>query len=217
MPGAPRKPSIWSRLLRGLSVAQAKVEIGVLTVVRQDGRTGVYRQVDLHLACWCENTWSPFAAGVTLGGGATVRASGRFLTPSQQLNLTLRPAEYEARVLVDHLDLASSGLLSAGSAIGGLAGAAVQVRSTVGALHANGAVRIDRLKLARNGRPSPKPVLASFSLAEARRLPDEEGSGRIERATFSLGERRDPGGGNVSMGEWGSPVGPASRRQRAGH
>lgn len=206
-PGTPpRRPSFWSELLRHLSVEQAKVRVGALAVTRLDGRTVLYRRIDVHLDCWCENTWSPFSANATLGNGANLRASGRFLAPKRQLDLfssqqaklsasqqtspSLRPTDIDARVSVSHLDLGSSGLLSSGSAVGGLVEATGQVQSTANSFRVNGTARIDRLKLAKNGQPSAKPVLASFSVAQVRRAPGEKTTGTIQHATFASGGAR---------------------------
>ncbi len=200
VPGAPQKPSVWRELVRHLSVAQAQVSFDQLTAGRESGRTAQYRQVEVHLACWCENTWSPFVAKAVLEHGAIVRANGRYLTPSP-LQTTVRPTEFEARVSVSPFDLASSGLLAAGSALGGLVDATGQVQSTAESIHVSGMAHLDRLKLAKSGRPSPKTVLASFSLTQAQHAPGRETTGTIEHAAFSVGGARVDVAGSYRLGE----------------
>ncbi len=158
----PSRASVWSELLQRLQVDSATVHAGVITFDRRDGSQLAALATDVNVSRWSPGSPAAFTVVSTIAGGS-VHAAGtvvhtaglpRLLTDSQ---LKLR-----------HVDLAK-GLLPHGSPVRGTVDADVHlVSGGEGGWIADGSAGVQRLVVARNGRPAPGPVLANFRVQGAR-------------------------------------------------
>ncbi len=191
LPAGPEKEGIWSRLAEHLEVEEARIKLDSLTLTGigpgADRGPRVYRAIDVVLTQWIPGHGAPFVALAIIPGNGSVAAKGTVQVPRKELASELgakQPLGFAAHVSVHHLDLAQSGLLPAHSAIAGLLDADAQVSSDGAVLAVSGTTQVARLKLARNGQPSPRLVSASFVVHHRLQAPV---GGTIDRATVSLG------------------------------
>jgi AsmA protein len=184
---APPKPAAaatnaeGASMLDNLSVDTAQIKNGSVTLstAGQQG-TAVYQQLNAQITNLTPKTSSPFTVSAQLPGGGTLDANGK-LGPFNQANNAATPID--AQVTLKHVELGSAGVLPPDAGIGGTADLQAQIQSNGQTLNATGTTQIAGIKLAKNGKPSPKPVQVQFAITQ-----DEQAmTGQIHRATFTVG------------------------------
>ena len=169
-------------MLQKLSVDEAQVKNGTLTL-QTAGHTGapaVYQQLNAQVTNLTPTSSSPFSVSAQLPGGGSLSANGK-AGPFNQENDAATPVD--ARVSLKHVQLETSGALPPDAGISGITDFQAQVQSNGQTLHATGTAHVDGIKLAKDGRPSAKPVDAQFALAQDERAM----TGDIQHATVTIG------------------------------
>jgi len=169
-------------MLESLSVDSAVVKNGAvtLTTAGQTGAPAVYQQMNAEITNLTPKNWSPFTLSAQLPGGGTLNAAGK-AGPFNQANDAATPVD--AQVTLKRVDLATAGVLPTDAGIGGEMDLQAQVRSNGQTLNATGTAHVDRIKLAKNGQPSGKPVEAQFAVVQN----ELAKTGDVEHATISVG------------------------------
>ena len=169
-------------MLDSLSVDSAEVKNGTvtLTTAGQAGSPAVYQQVNATLTNLTPKSWSPFTASAQLPGGGSLSAKGK-AGPFNQANDAATPVD--AQVNLNHVELATSGVLAPDAGISGLANLQAQIQSNGQTLSATGTAHVDGIKLAKNGQPSRKPVEAQFTVLQN----EHAMTGEVQHATLSVG------------------------------
>ncbi len=169
-------------MLDNLSVDDAEVTNGsaTITTAGQAGTPAVYQQINAKITNLTPKSSSPFTASAQLPGGGSLSASGN-MGPFNQENNAATPLD--AQVSLKHVELESSGVLAPDAGISGMTDLQAQIKSNGQLLNAAGTAQVNGIKLARNGRPSAKPVNAQFAIAQDERAL----SGAIQHATITIG------------------------------
>ena len=169
-------------MLRRLVVDDAEVKNGTVTMTTagQAGAPAVYQQMNATITNLTPTSWSPFTVSAQLPGGGNLQASGKAGPFNQESNAS---TPVDAKVSLSHVELETSGVLAPDAGISGMANLEAQVQSNGQMLNATGTAHIDGIKLAKNGRPSAKPVDAQFAVAQN----EQAMTGEIQHATISVG------------------------------
>ncbi|RXH57607.1 AsmA family protein [Granulicella sibirica] len=169
-------------MLRSLTVDSAEVKNGTvtLTTAGQAGAPAVYQQLNAQVTNLTPTSWSPFSLTAQLPGGGSLAANGK-AGPFNAENNAATPLS--AQITLKHVELETSGVLAPDAGISGLADLQALVQSNGQLLTATGTAHVDNIKLARNGRPSAKPVEAQFAVAQN----EQAMTGEIQHAALSVG------------------------------
>ena len=169
-------------MLQNLSVDDAQVKNGTVTLATagQTGSPAVYQQVNAQIKNLTPKSSSPFSVSAQLPGGGSLNASGKAGPFNQQDNAA---TPVDANISLKNVELGSAGILPPDAGIGGVVNLQAQVQSNGQTLNANGTAQVDKIKLAKNGQPSAKPVQAQFAITQ-----DElANTGQIQHATLTVG------------------------------
>jgi hypothetical protein len=168
-------------MLDNLSVDDAEIKNGSLTLTTkgQAGRA-VYQQVNAQIKNLTPKTSSPFTASAQLPGGGSFNASGN-IGPLNHTNSAATPLE--AQVTFKQVRLGTAGVLPADAGIDGIADLQARVVSNGQTLNVTGVTQIARIKLAKNGQPSAKPVQLQFTIAQN----VQAMTGQVQQAIFTVG------------------------------
>ena len=137
------------------------------------------RDVNLEVRDFAANAAFPFSLSAKIDGGGTLKLDGT-AGPIDQTDATLTP--FSATLNLAGVDMAASGL-AAGAPIAGVASLSGKGSSANGKLTWNGKLSAEKLKLARNGTPSRRPVEFDFGVAHDLRTH----SGALQRGDIHLG------------------------------
>jgi AsmA protein len=168
-------------MLDSLSVDVAEIKNGALTLTTK-GQAGSanYSQLNAEIKNLTPKTSSPFTASAVLPGGGTFNANGN-VGPLNQTNNAATPLD--AQVAFKHVALGSAGVLPPDAGIEGMADLQAKVTSNGQTLNATGTTQVAGIKLAKNGRPSAKPVQLDFTVAQN----EQAMTGEVKQATFTVG------------------------------
>jgi AsmA protein len=146
-----------------LSVKHVKISNCRLTLSRTVGhwKPLVLEQVNMELRDFSSTSAFPFSLSATVQGGGTINLSGKAgpINPTDSamtpVNVTLKAAQ---------LDLEHSGLNDFAPSVSGLASFDGSGESDGVVMRLNGKLKVDKLKLAKDGVPSTRAVEADFSV-----------------------------------------------------
>jgi hypothetical protein len=184
VPEPPKPPEAnpeGKSMLDGLSVDDAEIKNGSLTLTTK-GQAGqaAYQQVNAQIRNLTPKTSSPFTVSAQLPGGGSFNASGN-VGPLNQTNSAATPLD--AQVTFKQVGLGTAGVLPADAGIDGVADLQARVVSNGQTLNAAGSTQIARIKLAKNGQPSAKPVQLQFRIAQN----VQAMTGEVQQATITIG------------------------------
>jgi hypothetical protein len=168
-------------MLDTLSVDDAQIKNGSLTLTTK-GQTGsaVYQQLNAQIKNLTPKTSSPFSASAQLPGGGSFNANGN-VGPLNQTSSAATPLD--AQVTFKQVGLGTTGMLPADAGIDGMADLQAKVVSNGQTLNATGSTQIARIKLAKDGQPSAKPVQLQFAIVQN----EQAMTGEVQQATFTVG------------------------------
>jgi AsmA protein len=158
------------------------IKNGTITVKSPGQATpAIYNQLNAELTNVSPTASSPFKLTAKVPGGGGLTADGT-TGPIDQANASATPLN--AHVAISHLDLASSGVIPAEDGISGIANVDLKALSDGKNLNANVSANIQDLRVARNGSPSPKPVLVQLTLSENLQALN----GHLQNAAITIGK-----------------------------
>ena len=171
-----------STMMDNLSVDSAEVKNGTVTLTTpgQAGAPAVYQQLNASVTNLTPKSFSPFSVSAQLPGGGSLNANGK-AGPFDQVNSAATPVD--ATVSLKHVELETSGVLAPDAGISGLANLDAKVKSNGETLDASGTAHVDGIKLAKNGRPSAKPLDVQFTVAQNERAL----TGTLQQAVIHIG------------------------------
>ena len=170
-------------VLPNLTVNKIDIEDGTVTVGTAPA-TGPQRQyTDLNASLKNFSFTGPFSFTLSgkLPGDGSLTVSGD-AGPVAQGDASLTPAT--AQVELKSADLAAAGLVDAGAGVGGVADLSAKLVSNGQTAQVQGTATLTRLRLAKNGTPSPKPVDVRFQVSEDLRAM----TGTIQQADVQVGK-----------------------------
>jgi AsmA protein len=142
-----------------VSIGRLQIKDGVLTL-QQGGRKHQYKDVSLSVSDFSGTTAFPFTLSASTPGGGSIAAEGK-AGPLEPADTSRTP--FTGQVKVTGLDVAQSGLLEAGSGIGGELDFEGTVRSDGQRLHSEGKATVNKLVVVRGGTPAAQPVSLTYA------------------------------------------------------
>jgi hypothetical protein len=177
----PQKAPDSNDMLSTLSADHLQIKNGTLSLATAgQSKPAVYQQLNAEVTNLSPTASSPFKLSAQVPGGGSLNADG-----------TAGPINYDepgstplnTHATLNHIDLASSGLISPETGIAGLANVDMKATSDGKTLNANISGDAQGLRLARNGSPSAKPVNLVATITQNMQAL----TGQIQTATVSIG------------------------------
>jgi AsmA protein len=168
--------------MENLSVDDAEIKNGTITLATagQVGSAGVYSELNAQITNLTPKSSSPFSVSAQLPGGGVLNAKGN-AGPFNQQNNAATPLN--AQIDLKHFNLGTAGVLPPDAGISGVADLQAQVKSDGQTLNATGTTQVTGIKLAKNGKPSAKPVQVQFNVTQN----EQAMTGQIQQATITIG------------------------------
>jgi len=145
-----------------VSVAKLEVKNGTISVANtaSSAKPQVYQNVNIGVKNFSFSAQFPFSLSASLPGGGEAKMEGKAgpISPTDAARTPL-----QAKVTVKQLDLAGSGFVEPSSGIGGIANFEGTLASDGKAVHTNGAVTLDKLKLSPKGTPAGRAVNMKYA------------------------------------------------------
>jgi hypothetical protein len=175
----PPPPPNSNDMLSTFSADHIQVKNGTITVKSPGQATpSVYQQLNAEFNNLSPTTSAPFKLTAQVPGGGSVTADGT----AGPFNASATP--FNAHVAISHLDLASSGVISREAEIAGIANVDLKALSDGKNLNANVSANIQGLRVAKNGSPSPKPVVVRLTVVQNL----ETQSGQLQNTVVNIGK-----------------------------
>lgn len=166
-----------------LSVAKLNVNDGRISIgkANSSAKPRVYDKVNIEVRDFSTTSKFPFSLSAELPGGGTMKLDGS-AGPINAADSSLTPLD--AKLTVNHMDLAQSGIIDPSAGIAGIADLDGALVSDGKNAHVTGTLKADELKLAEKGSPATKPVELKFTLDHV--LQSE--SGTLSQGDIAMGK-----------------------------
>jgi uncharacterized protein involved in outer membrane biogenesis len=177
----PSKAPDNNDMLSTLVADHLQVKNGTVSLLTAgQSKPAVYQQLNAEISNLSPTGSSPLKLTAQVPGGGSLSADGT-AGPVNYDDTSATPLNLHAAL--NHIDLASSGLVAPEAGIAGLASADIKALSDGKTLNANVSANAQNLQLARNGSPSTKPVDLQMTLSQNMQAM----TGQIQRATLTVG------------------------------
>ncbi len=178
---APSAPAEKSNLQ--LSVKLVKISGGRFTMGKTGGhqRPLVLQDVNLELRDYSSDTAFPFSFSANVAGGGAIKLDGK-AGPVDATDASLTPID--AQLGITRLDLAASGLTEGTPGVGALLSFDGSGGSHNGRAQATGKLKLEKLKLARQGTPAQSLVELDFDVSHDLR----KQAGTIRQGDIHIGK-----------------------------
>ncbi|QNI35905.1 DUF748 domain-containing protein [Edaphobacter albus] len=179
---APPKAPDSNDMLSTLSADHLQIKNGTLSLsTAGQSKPAVYQQLNAEVTNLSPTASSPFKLTAQVPGGGSLNADGN-LGPINYNDAAASPLN--AHATLNHIDLASSGVVAPETGIHGIANVDLRAISDGKNLNANVSANAQNLQLARNGSPSAKPVNLVMTVNQNM----QSLTGQIQNATVSVGQ-----------------------------
>jgi len=173
---APPSSSANEFSVQKLSLNNGRINIGSTGSQKHS----VYDKVDLTASDVSLTTKFPVTLTANLPGGGNLKLEGT-VGPLDQENTALTPVD--AKLNMQGLNLASTGLLDPSAGLGGLLDLNASLNSQSGEAHLTGTAKLSKAMLVSGGSPSSTPVNVDFNTKYDLR----KNSGVLEPSTLKIG------------------------------
>lgn len=171
-----------NNMLSTLTADRIQIKNGAFTITTPGQTTpAVYQQLNAEITNFSPTTSSPFKLTAQIPGGGSLSAEGS-AGPLNQASASATPLN--AHATLNHLDLASSGIIAPDAGVKGLANVDLRALSDGKNLNANISANAQNLQIARNGSPSAKPVDLRAAIAQN----VQTLTGQIQNAAITIGK-----------------------------
>jgi AsmA protein len=140
-----------------LTISNGKIIVGT---VGSKAKPSVYSNVNLEASDLSYTTQFPFKLTATGPGNADLKVDGK-AGPINQTDTSLTPLN--ATVVVQHLDLATTGFIDPASGIAGIMDFNGSLNSDGKKMNSKGTVKANKLKASAAGQPSSVPVTVDYA------------------------------------------------------
>lgn len=157
------KPAESGKSAPQISVEKFEISDGTIrmghTSGHAAGKESVYQNVNLVARNISATTAMPFTLSATLPGGGKLALEGQAgpLNPADSAKSPL-----DAKVTLNHVDLAATGLVDPSSGLGGTLDFDGQVKSNGKSAHSEGKATVTGLKAVKGGQPAKQPVILDY-------------------------------------------------------
>src|SRR5271155_2060466 len=165
-----------------LSVGKISIENGKIIVsgAGSSAKPSIYQDVNLEASDLSGSSQFPFKLTATGPGNAAIKVEGK-AGPMDPADASLTPLN--ATVVVEHLDLATTGFVDASSGIGGVVDFKGDLSSDGKQMNSKGTVKANKLKLSATGAPSAVPVNIEYATTYAL----QSQSGNLNQGDIHIG------------------------------
>jgi AsmA protein len=171
-----------NNMLSTLSADHLQIKNGAITItVPGQGTPTVYQQLNAELTNVSPTATSPFKLSAQIPGGGSLTGEGT-AGPINQASAVATPLK--AHIAISHLDLATSGVVAPDAGISGIANVDLKAISDGRNLNANASANVEGLRVAKNGSPSPKPVLIQLTAVQN----VQALTGQLQNAVITIGK-----------------------------
>jgi hypothetical protein len=171
-----------NNMLSTLSADHLQIKNGAITItVPGQGTPTVYQQLNAELTNVSPTATSPFKLSAQIPGGGSLSGEGT-AGPINQASAVATPLK--AHIAISHLDLATSGVVAPDAGISGIANVDLKAISDGRNLNANASANVQGLRVAKNGSPSPKPVLIQLTAVQN----VQALTGQLQNAVITIGK-----------------------------
>ena len=166
-----------------LSVKLVRITGGRFTLGKTGGhaRPLVLQQLNAELRDFSDTSVFPFSLSTKVAGGGSIDLEGK-AGPIDEADVSATPVQ--ASLKIAQLDLAGSGVTAASPGVAGLFSFDGNGESKGDNVQATGRVKMEKLKLARNGTPAANPVELDFVVHHNLR----KQSGTVRRGDIHVGK-----------------------------
>ena len=180
---APAPPAPDSNnMLSTLTADHLQIKNGAITITSPgQAIPAVYQQLNAELTNVSPTAASPFKLSAQIPGGGSVTGNGT-AGPINQASAVATPLN--AHIAISHLDLATSGVVAPDAGISGIANVDLKAVSDGKNLNANASANIQGLRVAKNGSPSPKPVVVQLTASQNLQAL----TGQLQNAVITIGK-----------------------------
>jgi hypothetical protein len=180
---APAPPAPDSNnMLSTLTADHLQIKNGAITITSPgQAIPAVYQQLNAELTNVSPTAASPFKLSAQIPGGGSVTGNGT-AGPLNQASAVATPLN--AHIAISHLDLATSGVVAPDAGISGIANLDLKALSDGKSLNANASANVQGLRVAKNGSPSPKPVVIQLTAAQNLQAL----TGQLQNAVITIGK-----------------------------
>ncbi len=169
-------------MLSTFTADRLQVKNGTFTITSPGQATpAIYQQLNAEFTNVSPTAAAPFKLSAQLPGGGSLTGDGTG-GPINQANAAATPLN--AHVAISHLDLATSGVVPPEDGIAGIANVDLKALSDGKNLNANVSANIQGLQVAKNGSPSPKPVIVQLTVAQNLQAL----TGQLQPAVITIGK-----------------------------
>jgi uncharacterized protein involved in outer membrane biogenesis len=178
---APQKAPDSNDMLSTLVADHLQIKNGTLSLsTAGQSKPAVYQQLNAEVTNLSPTASSPFKLSAQVPGGGSLNADGT-AGPINYDDADSTP--FNAHAALNHIDLASSGLVAPETGIKGLANVDLKGVSDGKTLNANISANAQNLQLARNGSPSAQPVNLQMAVVQNMQAM----TGQISKGTVTIG------------------------------
>jgi len=165
-----------------LSVGKINIENGkiIVSAAGSSAKASIYQNVALEASDLSGSSQFPFKLTATGPGNAAIKVEGK-AGPMDPADASLTPLN--ATVVVEHLDLATTGFVDASSGIGGVVDFKGDLSSDGKQMNSKGTVKANKLKLSATGAPSAVPVNIEYATTYAL----QSQSGNLNQGDIHIG------------------------------
>ena len=176
------RPASGTRQLQ-LSVKLVKITGGRFSLGRTGGNLKplVLEPLDAELRDFSSTSVFPFSLSTRVAGGGAVKLEGK-AGPIDESDVAMTP--FQATWNVAQLDLAGSGLAETSPGVAGLVSFDGNAEARGGSVQLTGKLKVDKLKLARQGTPAQPTLMLDFTIQHDLRRQ----SGEVHRGDIHLGK-----------------------------
>jgi hypothetical protein len=168
-------------MLSTLTADHLQIKNGNLTLnTPGEPKPAVYQQLNAEITKFSPVAPSPFKLSAQIPAGGSLAADGNAGPLNQQFPAA---TPLNAHATLNHIDLASSGIIAPDAGISGIANVDAKAISDGKNLNANISASAQNLRLAANGSPSTKPVNLQMSVAQSM----QSLAGQIQNAVVTVG------------------------------
>ena len=180
---APPPPAPDSNnMLSTLTADHLQIKNGAITITSPgQAIPAVYQQLNAELTNVSPTAASPFKLSAQIPGGGSVTGNGT-AGPLNQASAVATPLN--AHIAISHLDLATSGVVAPDAGISGIANLDLKAVSDGKNLNANASANVQGLRVAKNGSPSPKPVVIQLTASQNLQAL----TGQLQNAVITIGK-----------------------------
>lgn len=159
-PTSGGSPSSTDISVEKLAITHGRISLGTVGSTASRAKPQVYEDLDLEASNLSYTSQFPFKFSAKTPGNGEVKLEGK-AGPIDVTDASLTPLE--AKISVQHLDVAATGLLNPSAGLAGVIGFTADLSSDGHQMSSNGSLKAEKIVLVAAGSPSSVPVNIDYT------------------------------------------------------